>query len=725
MNDESFPGGSPDIPPIAPVTDPSLLVANLVAEPTIAGNVTRNMQHMVESAAENGTPETILREQQLPVFADIAVFLASDAERGHVLLPTGSGKTVLEAEAAKAIFFGTEPGQPDRPKLLHLVPKLELVDYTRGEYNDEGEPTGGYAKFAPDLTTSPYTGEVKDLSGDVVVMTYDSLRRAVELGVLPRFDAVICDEAHRSLGEKTKAAVDVVTEGAKTIAFTATPDFDELKSVRNTFGEKIHEIQLREAIELGMLSKLQVWSYKTNITLNTPGRAGEFNMDELEPLIRHEARNQAAVKAAANYVSQGQQGLISCIPGEKTQHAKDMADLLNGTEIIDANGAKRNMVARAVSGDMDRDELKAIYKDYREGRIDVLTFVDLLTEGFDAPNAKFMVNLRPTKSPVNAIQRLGRVLRLFKPDSIAQIVEFLDDYEGADSFTAYHALGDLEAPLNNGDIYGGTDEDTERLAAEGRQNPFDMSAVGDMIASCELEVLSELYLGPVEREQQRDVKAGRLITIATALGRIAEQGGRASGESLLNHIGSVMVRGSRYVNTEDLQGVMDRYVTRKEDINPATVSEIITSRLRQAFDERVTIRTSAIEEQLRALATETRKFKAPGQKNESIVWKQSELEQLLNNLLTPFEPGAFQSIFDYYHDNEGQRVPYDRGWFTKSQELAQRVIQERFAAMDTEQRRTALRFGVNSFNAIELIYSRELLEAAGNLKDRYVNRPKR
>src|SRR5688572_26231572 len=291
---EAFPG--PGAQPI----DPLLRIGNLnlAAAPTIAGNVTRYMENMAASAAATGTPETILREQQLPVFADLAVFLAGDAERGHVILPTGSGKTVIQAEAANAIFHGTEPGDANRPKMLVLVPNLKLVGQTIGEFDREGTAIGGFAKFAPNLSTSKYTGNTKDLSGDVVVMTYQSLQNAVRDGLLPNFDVVICDEAHRALGPATSAAVSSVSEGSKTIAFTATPDFNELKSVRNVYGEKIHEISLREGIELGMLSKVQVWSYKTNIKLNTPGRAGEFNMDELEPLVRHQARNQAAVKAA-------------------------------------------------------------------------------------------------------------------------------------------------------------------------------------------------------------------------------------------------------------------------------------------------------------------------------------------------------------------------------------------------------------------------------------------
>lgn len=723
MSTEAFPDGG--VPPINPLLTVESL--NLVAQPTIAGNVTRYMQRMAESAAATGVPETILREQQLPVFADLAVFLNSDAERGHVILPTGSGKTVIQAETANAIFHGTEPGQPNRPKMLVLVPKLSLVNQTIGEYDPEtGEAIGGFAKFAPDLSTSKYTGKVKDLSGDVVVMTYDSLRNAVAQGLLPHFDVVICDEAHRSLGPGTRPAVDAVAQGAKTIAFTATPDFNEQKTVRNAYGEKIHEVSLREGIELGMLSKVQVWSYKTNIRLNVPDRAGDFNMDDLEPLIQHQARNKAAVTAAANYVSQGLQGLISCIPGDKTQHAKDMMDLLNDTDIVDVNGVERKIVARAVSGDMDEDTLRGIYNEYREGRIDVLTFVDLLTEGFDAPNAKFIVNLRPTKSAVNAVQRLGRVLRLFKPDSVAQIVEFLDDYEGADAFTAYHALGDLEAPLNNGYIYGGTPEENARIVAGGRQqNPFDMSAVADMIASCELEVIGELYLGPVEREQRRDVTEGRLITIATALARIAERGGRASDSSLLAHVGSTMIKGSLYVRAEDVEGVMDRYVTQEDDVNPAAALDTIRTRLQQAFGEHVKMSASAFEEQLRALATQTRKFKAADERRETVMWKQSELNELLDILLTPFEPGEYQSLFDYYHDNDGQRVPYDKAWFNASRDRAMRLVLEAFAALDLDEQRNALRFSVNSFNTVELIYARAILEAASDLKSRYVNRRQR
>lgn len=70
-----------------------------------------------------------------------------------------------------------------------------------------------------------------------------------------------------------------------------------------------------------------------------------------------------------------------------------------------------------VSKLLNEKEREAILEDYKLGRYLVLCGADMLTEGFDHPGAKVLINARPTKSKVMAIQRGGRPLRrLINPD---------------------------------------------------------------------------------------------------------------------------------------------------------------------------------------------------------------------------------------------------------------------------------------------------------------------
>ncbi|MEI7631770.1 MAG: DEAD/DEAH box helicase family protein [bacterium] len=396
---------------------------------------------------QSGT-STKLRAHQIDVFGDIASFVAQppiDNEQpvtfGYVKLPTGSGKTAIFSTLA-GILSSTENNLPPLKGLV-LVPKLDLVDQTRGIVSEDGKTIkGGIGAFAPNTSVTVYTGIDKSLEGDVVVMTYDSLRNGVEAGILAPelFDYIICDEAHRALGKKTSAAINKIAEGRIVIGFTATTEFEN-KSVDSFFPEEIHSVELREAIELGWLCQVRAFAIDTGITIESIAANKDFSDAELLTLIESEWRNSKAVDFAKSFVEQGQQGLISCVPGDNLAHAKIIAERINETQILDPKtGELRNMMAVAVSGTLNTKERSKIYADFEAGLIDVLTYVDLLTEGWDSYKAQFLINLRPTSSPVNAVQRIGRVLRKVE-GKIANVVEFIDRSERP-IYTFWHAIGE-------------------------------------------------------------------------------------------------------------------------------------------------------------------------------------------------------------------------------------------------------------------------------------------
>lgn len=665
---------------------------------------------------------TILREKQLGVFIDIAKFFSSpDDKRGSVILPTGSGKTVIMAELANAMYYGME-GSVNRPKTLLLVPKIDLIDQTIGKRDSEGKPIGGFMKFAPDVTTSKYGGGKQDLSGDVVVMTYQSLERAVKAGKpLPQFDVVLADEAHRSIGAETKKAVDAVTTHAKTVAFTATPDFSATKTVREIYGKVLREMDLREAIDLGILSPAQVWHYKTNVELNVPTRDGEFLDEELQTLIDNEGRNRAAIDLTANYVAQGLQGVISCLPGGGTRHATDMATRLNKTEIIDKKGVKRNIVAKSVAGTMEPAEREKIYEEYRLGLIDVLTYVDLLTEGWDAPNAKFLINLRPTKSPVNAIQRLGRVLRLYQPDSIAQIVEFVDNIRGANTYTALHALGEEEMPLNTGIIFGrdtraipdGDTEDSELFIP-------DMEKVRGLIDSCRLELLAELYVSSVERDRLAQIKTGELMTLRQAVELIEASGGQLSLTSLANQIPErVKIGREEYVTWEQVQAALDYYVARPEDITTNDVALMVARRLGDREGREMYVSNSSVDMLLSPFPESGRTVKLPGSRVVSKAWDKNKIEAILDKVLEPFDD-QYIKLYDFYHDDNGRRAGYKKDRFTALSRTAPKLLAEN---IDLPERLEAVRVAIGLYDRPELVFKKDVLDRVlGDSKQEYLGK---
>jgi superfamily II DNA or RNA helicase len=411
---------------------------------------------------------TKLHDHQVDVLHDLAEFIGRppiDEEGnlvtwGYVRLPTGSGKTVIFSTLAGVVSAPKEGEKT--PKGLILVPKLDLADQTEGDIDEDGKERG-LAAFAKGVSTSTYTGKKKSLEGDVVVMTYDSLRNAVKAGVVARdmFDYIVCDEAHKSLGKKTSEAIKSIAGNAPVIGFTATTDYEN-KSVSDLFPEEIHSADLREAIELGWLSPVRAIAIDTKVELGEVYGGSDFKDEELEVLITNDWRNKKAVDFARDFVADGQQGLISCVPGDNLAHARLMSKLLSECQVVDAKtGVLRNIRAIAVDGNMSPKERQEIYRQYEKGLIDVITYVELITEGWDSDAAQFLINLRPTSSPVNAIQRLGRILRRV-PGKIATVIEFIDKTQRP-LYTFWHAMGEDE--IVQGRVYS-SEEDAKEDSEE-------------------------------------------------------------------------------------------------------------------------------------------------------------------------------------------------------------------------------------------------------------------
>lgn len=405
--------------------------------------------HMIDAVGsyiddkEAGMNASELKQHQQSVFYDIQKFLqdppldsrGEPQSKGFIKLPTSTGKTALFSTLANV--FNTKNSELGQTlKGVVLVPRLDLIAQTMGENEDRG-----FARFGPDTELSEYHGTKKDLNGDTVIMTYQSMIHAVKNGAIDEntFDYFICDEAHRAIGEVTLDALKQITKNKVVIGLTATPDYAENKKVEDFFEHCIHNMDFHEAIEQSLLAPIQAHLIASEEKISKL-KVGEFSEAELADLIDDEWSNQKAVEFAKAYLESGRKGIISCIPGMNTRHAKEMALKLSQEFITDPKTKElRRIRAVAMSGNSRNRE--SVYKSFEHGDIDVLTYVNLLTEGWDSKQAKFLINLRPTASPVTAIQRLGRVLRQNDAGQSAVVLEVLRK-SPKPQYTFWEALGE-------------------------------------------------------------------------------------------------------------------------------------------------------------------------------------------------------------------------------------------------------------------------------------------
>src|SRR5262249_16376514 len=71
----------------------------------------------------------------------------------------------------------------------------------------------------------------------------------------------------------------------------------------------------------------------------------------------------------------------------------------------------RPNVAQFASGKTPKDIRRQVMRDFSEGRFQVLVNCNLVSEGFDVPDAELLIQARPTKSKLLYQQQLGRIMR--------------------------------------------------------------------------------------------------------------------------------------------------------------------------------------------------------------------------------------------------------------------------------------------------------------------------
>ncbi len=489
------------------------MLGKLAAGIALGGKDVRHASALknIETHVAHELAESSLYDYQQEVVQSIKAFLqypeytesGEPIRAGYVKLPTATGKTAVYAHTVNEITKAAH-SRGQELKTLILVPGRDLVDQTVGTSSskedgdeDTDELMRGFAKFAPEKNVTEYHGGKKDLSGDVVVMTYQSLNSAIRENRfdLDVFDVIVGDEIHRALGPTTKTNIRTLMNNKIILGFSATTEYGVNKIVRNLLPAEIYRLELREAVDNGYLAPVRAIAIATSDTLTASG-TGEFSDEELAKLIKSEWRNKTAIIIARDFVAEGQQGIITCLPGENLLHAREIAErLLNELVVDQETGEVRNIRAQVVSGDMTVRQRRDIYRRYEAGKIDVITSVDLLNEGWDSVKAKFLINLRPTTSQVLGVQRLGRILRPGQDNELATIVEFIDDIDkpGAGIFTFYHAMG--EAEICQSRIYGKAYHPQEPSHGTPRYKQELPQEIAELIASMDHKILDERIFG--------------------------------------------------------------------------------------------------------------------------------------------------------------------------------------------------------------------------------------
>ena len=362
--------------------------------------------------------------------------------KGLIILPTGTGKTILSALDARR----------HGGKVLFLVHRLDILK----------QSIDAYKIVWPEARIGTLTGEVREneMDCDVLFASKDTLRRTSELERFGRnwFDYIVVDEVHHGQSPSYREVLQYF-EPSFMLGMTATPDRTDRKDIFELFGyNKLYEISLNEVIERGFLVPFTYYGLTDDVDYSRIRYENQkYRVDDLERHLIIPERNESIVR---EYIERGDgdKAIGFCV---SINHANRMAEEFS-----------RNSIPSAAihSQSQDRDQ---ILRDFREDKLHVVFTVDLFNEGIDIPNVRVLLFLRPTESRTVFMQQLGRGLRLSRGKERVRVLDFIGNYRRANQIRKYLSKGASVVQGTNGD--GRTRRKLEYIYTTGCEVHFDSS----------------------------------------------------------------------------------------------------------------------------------------------------------------------------------------------------------------------------------------------------------
>jgi superfamily II DNA or RNA helicase len=311
-------------------------------------------------------------------------------------LPTGMGKTVIFAHAIAQI----------NRKTLVIAHREELLQQAKSSIE-----RCGVSNIDIVLQSRP------NPSANVWVASIQTLVRGDRLEeIMP--ELIIIDEAHHSVAETYQNVIGMFPH-VPVLGFTATPtrtSKKDRKELQRIWGEIIFSYSIRKAILDGWLSQIEYYATESGISLNEVKTvAGDFNQGQLALAVNVSSRNQSAIE---EYKKRGGGKAIAfCV---NVDHAHAFAHALK----------QSGVPSKVVVGDTDsevRRETLAQFNAAPHADNLVLCNCMVLTEGFDCPDVRQVLLLRPTKSPIVYLQALGRGLRIAEGKQACIVIDVVDN----------------------------------------------------------------------------------------------------------------------------------------------------------------------------------------------------------------------------------------------------------------------------------------------------------
>ncbi|TFG26896.1 MAG: DEAD/DEAH box helicase [Promethearchaeota archaeon] len=327
-------------------------------------------------------------------------------KKGVVVMPTGSGKTILAVKIIEEVNSST----------FIVVPTLDLLYQWKKELKkvfgiEIGEFTGNKKKLEP-----------------ITVSTYNSAYiNASYLG--NKFKLLIFDEVHHLPSESFKQIAEMFASPFR-LGLTATLEREDglHEELPRLIGEKVYEIS-PEPLAGEYLADFETKKIMVEFTEEEQKKYNDAQSTFKNYIVSQNIRMRSPKDFQKIIMRSGRDpearnAILARNKAEKLafnsiNKLKELAKLLNKDNRTIIFTKRNNMVYRiskqflipCITYKTKKEERKEILKKFKDGTYSTIISSQVLDEGINVPEANVGIILSGTGSSREFIQRLGRILR--------------------------------------------------------------------------------------------------------------------------------------------------------------------------------------------------------------------------------------------------------------------------------------------------------------------------
>ena len=345
-----------------------------------------------------------LRDYQSEALNSVIASFSDGTKKQLIVLPTGSGKTILMAAIAKHF---------NRRTLL-LAHREELIQQAFDKFK----------LYWPEADIGICMAQRDEIENQIIIGSVQSCCRQKRLKRLRdhEFDILMIDEAHHATADSYLNIIETLgfsKQKKLLIGVTATPNRADKQKLGDVFGEVSFSRSISTMIKAGYLSPAIGRKILTNFHLkNVQSSNGDFILEDLAEAVNTPERNTFIAQKYKIYAPE-RKGVAFCVD---VNHCRDLAEAFK----------KEGIPAAAVWGEMPCEERKMVLDSLKNGSIQVAMSCGVLTEGFDEPSINCISMARPTKSQSLYIQCIGRGIRLWPGKRDCLVLDFTDNGHNLD-----------------------------------------------------------------------------------------------------------------------------------------------------------------------------------------------------------------------------------------------------------------------------------------------------